>query len=350
MQALPRRRYTPTSIFNISPRCMTPPILAPERRRRRRSAASTQQPGAGSESGKPRVQPGASGSRRNARDGQVQSGRIVLKPGREKSLLRRHPWVFSGAIERVEGTPAAGETVALHSTAGEFLAFAAYSPHSQIRARVWSFDPEARIDEAFLADRLREAVDYRARILPERFDAVRLVHGESDGLPGVVIDRYGDTAVMQCSSAGAERWRDALASALVEQGTCRRVYERSDAEVRRLEGLEPRTGALVGDEPPDVIRVEEGSMAFLVDVRHGQKTGFFVDQRDNRAHVSQAARERRVLDVFSYTGGFTLAALAGGASHVTAIDSSASALKAARANADASGLDRSRVAWIEGDA
>jgi 23S rRNA (cytosine1962-C5)-methyltransferase len=274
---------------------------------------------------------------------------IVLKPGREKSLLRRHPWIFSGAIER-ESNALSGATVAVRSAQGRFLAYAAYSPRSQIRARVWSFDESARIDAAFMRRAVVRAMDYRARVVDAATDACRLVHGECDQLPGLVIDRYADTAVMQCSSAGADCWREAYADALIESRLCRRVYERSDAETRNLEGLEARCGVMRGDEPPEAIRVREGSLQFLVDVRRGQKTGFFVDQRDNRERVRNLVRGRDVLDVFCYTGGFVAAALAGGAASVTAIDSSADALRRARDNMAESRLDAARVDWQETDA
>lgn len=275
---------------------------------------------------------------------------IVLKAGREKSLLRRHPWIFSGAIERTVGSPASGETVLVRSSQGRFLAHAAFSPQSQIRARAWSFDESDTIDAAFMAERVRRAVAYRAAVMPPAVECCRLIHAESDGLPGLVVDRYGDTAVMQCSSAGAERWRAEFAAALVEHGGCSRVYERSDAEVRRLEGLDERIGVVLGDEPPDAICIREGGISFLVDVRAGQKTGFFLDQRDNRHLVGVAAKDCTVLDVFSYTGGFTLAALTGGATRVTTVDSSAEALERARANLCATGIDPSAVDWLEGDA
>jgi 23S rRNA (cytosine1962-C5)-methyltransferase len=274
-----------------------------------------------------------------------------LKPGREKSLLRRHPWIFSGAVERIEGRDAAaGETVAVRSAAGRFLAYAAYSPHSQIRARAWSFDERATIDAAFMQDALRRALDYRARVLGPDVDASRLVHAECDALPGLVVDRYADTAVMQCSSAGAEHWREAYADALIASGVCRRVYERSEAETRSLEGLEARSGPVRGGPPPERIRVHEGPVQFYVDVVHGQKTGFFLDQRDNRARVGRLAHGREVLDVFCYTGGFSAAALAGGAASVAAIDSSAAALASARENVAATGIDPGRVEWHEADA
>jgi 23S rRNA (cytosine1962-C5)-methyltransferase len=275
---------------------------------------------------------------------------IVLKAGRERSLKRRHPWIFSGAIERTDAGIAAGDTVQVRAADGRFLAYAAYSPSSQIRARVWSFDERSSIDRGFMAEAVRQALAFRERVLAPEVEACRLIHGECDALPGVVVDRYADTAVLQCSSAGAERWRESYADALLETGVCRRVFERSDAEVRGLEGLPPRTGPLLGDAPPDAISVREGEAHFLVDVRSGQKTGLFLDQRDNRARVTAHARGADVLDVFSYTGGFVLAALLGGAARVTAVESSAQALQGARENVAASGFDPQAVEWHAADA
>ena len=275
---------------------------------------------------------------------------VVLAPGREKSLRRHHPWVFSGAIARVDGSPASGETVVVRGAQGEFLAYGAYSPRSQIRVRVLGFDQTVAIDDVFIADRVRAALAYRGRVLPSTVDAQRLIHGESDGLPGVVVDRYASTAVLQCTSTAAERWREAVVKAVVEQAGCTSVYERSDAEVRELEGLAPRIGLLHGDEPADAIAIHEGSACYLVDVRHGQKTGFYVDQRDNRALVARAAQDCEVLDVFCYTGGFAVAALAGGARHVTGLDSSAEALIRAQANVAASGFGDDRIEWLAEDA
>ena len=303
------------------------------------------------------------GRRRSRRAGSAAAGastglstgaapvwRVILKAGREKSLLRRHPWIFSGAIDDVEGAPQAGGTVTIVAERGEFLAFGAYSPQSQIRARVWSFDRDATIDAAFFRNAIARSIAYRNDIGILESNAVRLVHGESDGLPGLVVDRYADTAVMQCSSAGADRWRDVFADALIEHGGCTRVFERSDLEVRALEGLEARTGVVRGDAPPASILIAEGDGRYRVDVRHGQKTGFFLDQRENRAKVRGAVRGRDVLDVFCYSGGFTVAALLGGARSVTALDSSSAALGQARENLHANGVGERSVEWIEGDA
>lgn len=273
---------------------------------------------------------------------------LTLKAGREKSLLQRHPWIFSGAIERVDGAPGPGDTVAVRARDGALLATAAYSPSSQIRARAWSFADET-IDGAWFARRVRAAVDARADMLDPDHTACRLVHGESDGLPGVIADRYGDTLVVQLLSAGAEAWRDALVDALVAATGASTVVERSDAEVRQLEGLAPRSGVLRGTLAGPVAIREDG-IAYRVDVMAGQKTGFYLDQRANRRRVRELARGRAVLNAFCYTGGFTLAALAGGARDAVSIDSSADALALARSNLAANpGLAGAAASWREAD-
>ena len=265
------------------------------------------------------------------RPAHASAATIVLKPGRERSLAQRHPWIFSGAIERVDGAPQSGDTVDVLAADGTWLAHGAYSPVSQIRARVWSFAAADVIDEAFFARAIARAAAARAPLFDARHSGARLVHGESDGLPGVIADRYGDTIVLACLSAGADRWRDALARALAAQPGVTCVYERSDADVRALEGLPARTGALIGSVATPVTIVEDG-LTYIVDPEAGQKTGFYLDQRDNRRLLRDLAGGRRVLNAFCYTGGFTLAALAGGAAAVTSIDSSADALALARAN------------------
>jgi len=271
---------------------------------------------------------------------------LILKPGREKSLKRRHPWVFSGAVAKVQGQPGPGETVAIGSATGEFLAVAAYSPQSQIVARVWDWEDRA-IDGAFFRGRIERAVEQRRTVLDTDTDAMRLVHGESDGLPGVVADRYGDTLVLQLTSAGAERWREAIADALLEVSGASRIWERSDAEVRALEGLAPVITALRGAREPTRIAISEHGLQFEIDLEHGHKTGFYLDQRDNRRRVRTLARGRDVLDGFCYSGGFALNALAGAAQSVTAVDSSADALALARSNAELNRL--AQPEWLEGD-
>jgi 23S rRNA (cytosine1962-C5)-methyltransferase len=261
-------------------------------------------------------------------------------------LKRRHPWVFSGAVAKVQGQPGPGETVAIGSATGEFLAVAAYSPQSQIVARVWDW-AERAIDGAFFSERIRQAVAQRRALLDADTNAIRLVHGESDGLPGVVADRYGDTVVVQLTSAGAERWREVIADALLEVSGASRIWERSDAEVRALEGLAPVIAALRGAREPARIAISEQGLQFEIDLEHGHKTGFYLDQRDNRRRVRTLARGRDVLDGFCYSGGFALNALAGGARSVTAVDSSADALALARGNAELNKLTQAE--WLEGD-
>lgn len=276
-----------------------------------------------------------------------QEARLVLRPAREKSLRHRHPWVFSGAIDRVEGDPAAGDTVVVGAYDGAFLARAAYNPQSQIRARVWSFDPKETIDESFLERRLAASIARRA-LAAAGSDGVRLVHGESDGLPGLIVDRYGDTAVVQLLAAGAERYREFWAPALVRLAGVKRVYERSDVEVRALEGVAPRVGPLLGDAP-GIVRITEDGVAYEIDVVTGQKTGFYLDQRDNRALAASLARDAEVLNAFCYTGGFSLAVLKGGAKGVLSIDTSEEALALARRNVEINGFDAARAHWVAAD-
>jgi 23S rRNA (cytosine1962-C5)-methyltransferase len=271
-----------------------------------------------------------------------------LRSGRDKSLRHRHPWIFAGSIDRVEGEPDAGETVAIHSVDGEFLAAAAWSPSSNIRARVWTFDPRDRIDGEFFAKRVRDAVQARADLLDVQHTGVRLIHGESDGIPGFVADRYGDALVVQCLAVGAERWRDTLVAALIETTRCANVFERSDADVRALEGLPARCALLAGTLP-DPLWLIEDALRYRIDVATGQKTGFYLDQRDNRRRVRHLAHGRDVLNCFCYTGGFTVAALAGGARSVLSIDSSAAALELGRQNVAGNNSETSRAEWRDGD-
>ena len=260
------------------------------------------------------------------------SAQLILQAGKERSLLRRHPWIFAGSVERLAGRARPGDTDEV--VAGkEVLAKAAWSPESMIRARVWSFDPDEIIDNAFFKRRVAAAVARRAA-LPGLVgqQGLRLIHAESDGLPGVVADRYGDTVVMQLTSAGAEKWREAIADALMQATGCARLYERSDSDVRALEGLKPRTGWVRGDAPASEIVIEEHGVKMAVDIVGGHKTGFYLDQRDNRRQLAELSAGKRVLNCFCYTGGFSLQALAGGAASVLSIDSSQPALDRAAAN------------------
>jgi len=275
---------------------------------------------------------------------------LEVKSGRERSLLRRHPWIFSGAVARVRGDPQPGETVEVRAADGAFLARAAYSPQSQIRARVWTWDPAEAVDEDFLRRRLEAALQTRRGLLEEGpQSACRLVHGESDGLPGLVVDSYAGLLVAQFLSAGPERWRETLTALLASLTGAERIYERSDVDVRRLEGLPERAGPLLGPEPDGRVEIRENGLRYLVDVRAGHKTGFYLDQRLNRRLVGELARGREVLDCFAYTGGFTLNAAASGARSILAVDASAEALALAREHLRLNGLPEAQVEWQEGD-
>ncbi|RYX97191.1 MAG: class I SAM-dependent rRNA methyltransferase [Comamonadaceae bacterium] len=279
---------------------------------------------------------------------------IRLKDGKERSLLRRHPWIFDGAIAKGGGD--AGETVRVEAHDGRFLGWAAFSPTSRIRARVWSFDEAQRIDAGFFRLRLEAAIRAR-RLFDIQSDGCRLVHGESDGLPGLVVDRYGDTLVAQFSSCGVERWKDVIADALLAETGLTKLFERSDASSRGLEGLPEVTGWLRGG-PSDgsgghtAIVLTEHDWKLGLDIAEGHKTGFYLDQRDSRQKFSQYARRmnfQRVLNCYCYTGGFTVAALAGGAAHVTSIDSSGPAIEKARENVALNGFDPARIDMLDVD-
>ncbi len=273
---------------------------------------------------------------------------IRIKEGKERSLQRRHPWLFESALAKGGGD--AGETVRVESAQGEFLAWAAYSPASKIRARIWSFDEKQRIDAAFFTQRVVAAVRARARF-DIRSDGLRLIHGEADGLPGLIVDRYGDTLVAQFLSAGTERWKSMLADALLSETGLSKLYERSDASARGLEGLPEVTGWLRGEGATGLV-LREHDWQLGLDIAQGHKTGFYLDQRDSRKRFADYAARlqfQRVLNCYCYTGGFTVAALAGGAAHVTSIDSSGPALEQARANVTLNGFDLARTEFLDAD-
>jgi 23S rRNA (cytosine1962-C5)-methyltransferase len=280
---------------------------------------------------------------------------ITLKPGKEKSVLRGHPWIFATAIDHVDGKPEEkakpGVTALVQSSAGQFLARAAYSPKSQIRARVWTFDENEPVDHALVKRRIRKALEWRLAAVRDT-DAIRVIFGEADGFPGLVVDWYGGKQghlVCQFQAAGVEAWKAPIVQALVAETGCPNVYERSDASVREREGLPLVTGTLAGAEPQDETPVTENGVRYAVDIRHGHKTGFYIDQRDNRRLVMDHAAGRDVLNCFCYTGGFSLAALKGGANSVISIDSSADALAAGQRNLALNGFDPAKAEWWDAD-
>ena len=263
---------------------------------------------------------------------------IRLMPGKERSLHRRHPWVFAGSVAGGKADP--GETVRVEAADGSFLAWGAYSGSSRIRVRVWSFDEAERIDAAFFQRRIARAVALRAR-LPIASSGMRLVHGEADGLPGLVVDRYGELLSVQFLSVGSERWKDTLTEQLLAATGAARLYERSDVGVRELEGLPLQSGWLRGDGNTEV-QIREHDWQLTLDVAQGHKTGFYLDQRDNRAAFARWVRQfgcKQVLNAYCYTGGFTVAALAAGAQHVTSVDSSAPALERVQGHVQLNGFD-----------
>jgi len=274
---------------------------------------------------------------------------IVLKQGREKSLLRRHPWIFSGAIHHVDDEPASGGTVDLLSFNKQFLARASYSPHSQIRARVWTFEDEP-IDKEFFRKKIHAALATRYELQVEHnINAARLIYADSDNMPGLIVDRYGDVLVLQSLTAGSEYWKETIADLLLEETGLENIYERSDADVRELEGLEQKTGILRGTIPQPQLTIYEHGLKFLINIEHGHKTGFYLDQRKNHLRVRELAQDKDILDCFCYTGGFTVNALAGGAKSVLSVDASGDALALARENIALNDLPVDKVDFIEGD-
>lgn len=273
---------------------------------------------------------------------------MLIKAGREKSLLRRHPWIFSGAVKSVEAGAQSGEVLRIHDEDGRFLAYAAYSAQSQIVARALSFAEQDVIDEAFYRRRLATAIAGRRHLL-RGSNAVRLVHAESDGLPGVIADRYGDVVVLQLLTAGADPLREMLGRLLMELTGAKTVYERSDADVRELEGLPVRNGLVAGEAPADEVIIEENGLKIAVDIVHGHKTGFYLDQRDNRAITRSLSADADVLNCFCYTGTMSAAALAGGAKTVLSIDSSGPSLQMGARNLQINNLDAARAEWLEAD-
>ncbi len=280
----------------------------------------------------------------------VMGGTVILKRNRAKPVLQRHPWVFSGAIERVEEDAADGDIVDVRDAGRNWLARGYFNRRSQITVRLLTWRQDERVDRAFWRRRLQQAVAARRSLADDRATtAYRLVHAESDYLPGLVVDRYGEWLVAQFLTLGVERWRDEVVGALVDLLAPRGIYERSDADMRAKEGLERRTGLLWGEEPPEVVGVLERGHRFLVDVRRGHKTGFYLDQRENRARLPAFCAGAEVLDGFAYTGGFGIYAAAGGATRVTLVDSSAPALELARRNFALNGFEGRNVEYVDGD-
>ncbi|EMH4077270.1 23S rRNA (cytosine(1962)-C(5))-methyltransferase RlmI [Serratia marcescens] len=276
--------------------------------------------------------------------------RLFLAKGREKSLLRRHPWVFSGAVQRVEGKALSGETIDILDSQGKWLARGAYSPESQIRARVWTFQQDEEVNIDFFIRRLQQAQSWRDWVAQrDGLDGYRLIAGESDGLPGITIDRFQNFLVLQLLSAGAEYQRPALLSALQHCYPECSIYDRSDVAVRKKEGLPLAQGPVLGDLPPELLPITEHGMKLLVDIQQGHKTGFYLDQRDSRLAARNYSAGRRVLNCFSYTGAFAVSALMGGCAQVISVDTSQAALDIARQNVELNKLDLNKAEFVRDD-
>ena len=275
---------------------------------------------------------------------------VILKPKREASLLRRHPWVFSGAVQKTIGNPQPGETVQVLTSRGQWLALGAWSPKSQIRIRIWSFDPNVSITADFLHQQLKNAIHSRQGLPGNaQVSARRLVHSESDHLPGLIVDQYGEYLVCQFLSAGAEHWKSVIVESLMLQTRAKGIFERSDQPVRNKEGLQPASGLLAGSQPPERIEVFEGPIRYLVDIRRGHKTGLYLDQRENRILAADHAPDARVLNCFAYTGGFGLWALYGGARKLVNIDESADGLSLLEKNVALNNYSQEAVENVKAD-
>ena len=271
--------------------------------------------------------------------------KITLKPGKEKRVYSRHPWIFRSDIDKVESVAAPGDIVEIRSSKGKFLAKALYNPNSQIALRIMSYQDEC-IDRDFIFRRVHEAVEYRRSFADLK--SCRMIFAESDRLPALIVDSFGDYLVLQCLALGMERFKKDAVDALVKEVNPKGIWERNDVPVRKLEGLEMSTGLLYG-EVPDLVEISENGVRFFVDVKEGQKTGFFLDQKENRAAIAPFVKGKRVLDCFTHTGSFALHAGYYGAAEVTGVDISAYACEFAEKNAKLNSLD-GRVHFVEANA
>lgn len=275
---------------------------------------------------------------------------VFLKKGKERLIQSKHPWIFSGAIEKIKDVKQNGETVVVKSFDGKDLALGAISFHSQIAVRIWSFDINERIDEQFFAEKINSAVSLRRKIINfNQTNVYRVINSESDLIPGLIADVYGDFLVCQFLSAGAEFWKEMIVDILKQTLNINNIFERSDTESRRKEKLEEKSGVLSGSEPPDLVEVLENGIKFLVDIKSGHKTGFYIDQRDNRNLTKEFAKDKSVLNCFCYTGGFSIYAQSAGAKSITNIDSSSAALNILTKNFSINNFSSDQVTNIEGD-
>ncbi|HBM15834.1 MAG TPA: 23S rRNA (cytosine(1962)-C(5))-methyltransferase RlmI [Lentisphaeria bacterium] len=272
----------------------------------------------------------------------------IIKRGSANTLKYRHPWIFSGAIKKINGSPVMGETLEIRSEDDEIIGYGSYSPVSKIAIRIWSFSDKEKLDESLIRQKVESAVNFRSsRMFSRNSNCVRLVFGEADGIPGLIVDKFAEYLVCQFLFTGTEFHKDIIVSILNELVPNKGIYERSDVDIREKEGLPLSVGVLSGSEPPDSIEINEGSIKYYIDIKKGHKTGFYLDQRINRLRVANYSNEMEVLDCFAYIGGFSIASLKGGAKRVTSVDSSSSALESLKRNVELNGLDLTKSETIE---
>lgn len=275
---------------------------------------------------------------------------VKLQKGREKSFNRKHPWIFSGAVDSIKDVNKNGETVKIISGDGKILGSGSYSSHSQISVRVLSFNPDETVDSKFIQKRIENAIQFRKQIIDDvSTNAYRIINAECDFLPGVIVDKYADFLVCQFLSAGSEFWKKEIVAILINKLNPTGIFERSDVTVREKEGLQQSKGILYGKEPEGLIEIIENGNKFFVDIVNGHKTGFYLDQRDNRKLLEKFSVENEILNCFSFTGGFSVYALIAGASKVTNVDSSEEALLLAERNFSLNGIDSSKYENVNGD-
>ncbi len=274
--------------------------------------------------------------------------KIVLRKGKDKAVRNRHPWVFSGAVDEVDSGLAKGDLAEICASDGSFLGIGYFNPESQIVVRMLAFE-KVEVDDSFFRRRISEAISLRTRLMPAGTDAYRLIHSEGDFLPGLIVDLYANYLVVQISTAGMERWKEIIVKILLENFPGMSIYEKSDVESRRHEGLPKQVGVLAGSEPPEVVEIRENGFLFNVNIRGGQKTGFFLDQRDNRKLVQGFSKGKRILNCFAYTGGFSVYAFHGAAAEVVSVESSAAACSAGAENLRQNGCATDRCRWVQED-
>jgi 23S rRNA (cytosine1962-C5)-methyltransferase len=274
---------------------------------------------------------------------------IILKKGKEKAAILRHPWIFSGALDKIKGSPANGEIVAVWSASKEFLAYGYFNDQSRVALRLMEWDQDVTIDEAWYAKRLEKAIASRAHILNDNTNTCRLVFSEADLLPGLIVDKYADFLSVQILSAGIKTVKETIINILRSALDPKGIFDKSDAGARKHENLEPAEGLLWGEQPPEFIEVKENGLIYHINIAEGQKSGFYCDQRDNREILAAYTKGKTVLDCFCYSGGFTLNSLKTGASHVTSVDSSALAIETLKHNLELNGFSENVQTSIQSD-